>query len=407
MRGILAIVFLLLLIVADYYVFKKIWSFQFDKQIVQIIVRVLGVSLIASLYLMIASFLYFRGTTFYPLSTSMVYFMGLTFALIIGKLLFVFYFGASDIIQWVMAKAQGVSFDPSKRLWVRNVGLGLVAVQFGTFFFGINQGRYNYFKRKVTLKYKNLPDAFDGFKLVQISDVHSGSFDHPEEVQKGVDLINECEADMVVLTGDLVNEYAYEADPILPYFNQIKSKQGKYACLGNHDYGTHARWNNAEEKEANFLGVQEQYKRMGFTLLNNAHIRIQKGEDQIVLAGVENWGKPPFPQTGDLDKALEGVAAEEFTILLSHDPTHWELVAKNHVKSLALTLSGHTHGMQMGIDSKWLKWSPVKYVYKYWMGLYQDKEQFLYVNRGFGFLGFPGRIGIYPEITEIILKKEA
>ena len=407
MRTAILIVLLLVMLLVDFYVFKRTWSFKFDTSLAKWGARVLAVVMISSLYLIVGSFLYFRGTSFYPLSTFMVYFMGLTFAFLLAKVLFLFYFGGSDLVQWLMAKFQSDTFDPNRRRWVKNIGFGLIAAQLGTFFWGVSVGRYNYFKKRVTLKFKDLPEAFDGFKLVQISDVHSGSFDQPDEVKRGVDMIASLNPDMLVLTGDLVNEYAYEATPIVPFFKALEAPYGKFACLGNHDYGTHARWNNEQEKLANFHGVQDQYGAMGFNLLNNKSVKIEKEGSYITLTGVENWGKPPFPQTGDLDKALEGVADNDFTVLLSHDPTHWEMKAKDHPKKIALTLSGHTHGMQMGIDSKWLKWSPVKFVYRYWMGLYQEKEQFLYVNRGFGFIGFPGRIGIYPEITEFILKRDA
>lgn len=406
MRIFLFVLLILGMLLMDFYVFKRIVSFKTESIWIKVLMYGLLIGMISSLYLIVGSFLYFRGTAFYPLSTFMVYFMGITFTFLIAKIIFTVYFGVSDLMQLTYDKYQLQPFDPNRRTWIKNVGLGMVALQIGVFFGGVSKGRYNYFKKRVTLKFKDLPEAFDGFKLVHISDIHSGSFDQPEEVKKGVDMIADLNADMLVFTGDLVNEYAYEATPIVPFFKALDLPYGKYACLGNHDYGTHARWNDEEEKSANFMGVQSQYKNMGFQLLNNTHVKIEKNGNHLVLAGVENWGKPPFPQTGDLNLALEGVSAEDFTVLLSHDPTHWELKAKNHPKKLALTLSGHTHGMQMGIDSKWLKWSPVKYVYKYWMGLYQEQEQFLYVNRGFGYIGFPGRIGIYPEITEIVLKRD-
>lgn len=294
-----------------------------------------------------------------------------------------------------------------RRKFIGQVGLGLASIPFFSMLYGITKGKYNFKVKEVKLAFKNLPKAFEGLKIVHISDIHSGSFDDINEVKHGVDIIQQQKADLVLFTGDLINNEAVEIVPYKDVFGSIKAPLGVFSSLGNHDYGTHKRWNSPEEKKQNLEDLKSHQKEMGFELLNNRTKTITKEGSQIDIVGVENWGKPPFPQKGDLSKAIENTNSENFKILLSHDPTHWDEKVIPHSQNIDLTLSGHTHGMQFGVEIPGFKWSPSKYIYKRWAGLYKNKEQYLYVNRGFGFLGFPGRVGIWPEITVITLNQKS
>ena len=264
---------------------------------------------------------------------------------------------------------------------------------------GIIFGKYRHTARKVKLKIKNLPEKFKGYKIVQISDVHSGSFFHPEKLQHAIHLINEQNADLVLFTGDMVNNYADEFKPFINLFKSINAKDGKFSVLGNHDYGGYGAWKSLEEKEQNVPQLIQFQKEAGFKMLRNENISIEKNGEKIYILGVENWGVPPFPQFGDLDKALIGVPENAVKILMSHDPTHFDEVVKHHKTNVQLTLSGHTHGMQFGLDLKNFKWSPVKFKYPKWVDLYESNGKYLYVNRGFGVIAYPGRVGVKPEIT--------
>jgi len=272
------------------------------------------------------------------------------------------------------------------------------------FIFGIIRGKYAYRVIKHTLYFDDLPAKFDGFTITQISDVHAGSFTKPEQVQKGIDMINEQKSDLFVFTGDLVNNAASEIVPYINHFSQIKAPYGQFSVLGNHDYGDYIKWPIEAEKTKNLQQLKAYHKDLGFKLLLDEHVTISKGDDKIILAGIENWGLG-FGERGDLEKALEGTTNEEFKILLSHDPSHWEVQVKNNPSKIQLSLAGHTHGMQFGIEALGIKWSPVKYRYKHWAGIKHENNRYLNVNRGFGFIGFSGRIGIWPEITVIELKK--
>ncbi|MBF7092910.1 metallophosphoesterase [Flavobacterium sp. ALJ2] len=298
------------------------------------------------------------------------------------------------------------SVIPSRRKFVSQLAVGLAAVPFLSLIYGIFEGKYNFKVIKQTVFFPDLPDAFDGFTITQISDVHSGSFDNPEKISYAIDLVNEQNSDMILFTGDIVNTHATEMHPWLETFNKIKDpKFGKYAVLGNHDYGEYVAWPSEQKKEENFEAIKSLYEQIGFQLLLNEHTYIQKGEDKIALVGVENWGHN-FKQAGDLNKASQGVQQDDFKVLMSHDPSHWEYEIKKHPKNFHLTLSGHTHGMQFGIEIPgYFKWSLAQYVYKQWAGLYENAGRYIYVNRGFGFHAYPGRVGIMPEITVIELKK--
>jgi hypothetical protein len=344
--------------------------------------------------------------------------MGFAFTFFVFKFLTGLFLLIDDLIRFVQYVIESVSTIFSnkttkdinlhdRRRFIVQTGIILASIPFISMLFGITKGKYWYKLKNVKLNYKNLPSAFKGLKVIHISDVHSGSFDSYDDVARGIKMINDQNPDLILFTGDLVNNKAEEIVPYISLFNGLKAKYGKYSTLGNHDYGDYVKWDSDEAKEQNMQDLYKNHKSMGFDLLNNENRKIQIQDSHINLVGVENWGRPPFPQHGDLNKALTGVAPEEFKILMSHDPSHWDMEVLKHDCPVELTLSGHTHGMQFGIEIPGWKWSPVKYVYKNWAGLYEKMNQKLYVNRGFGFLGFPGRVGMWPEITVIELDNES
>ena len=295
----------------------------------------------------------------------------------------------------------------SRRKFVSTIALGIAALPFGALLFGMVKGKYNFKVLKYVMEYDDLPEAFDGYQITQISDVHSGSFDNREKVAYAIDLVNEQRSDVILFTGDLVNNKAEEMYPWKDLFSKLEAKEGKFSVLGNHDYGDYASWDSREAKAANLEDLKRIQKEMGFDLLLNESRYLKKGNDQIALVGVENWGEG-FKAVGDLKKAASNILKDDFKILMSHDPTHWEKVVIHDEYHYHLTLSGHTHGMQFGLEIPgWFKVSPVQLRYKYWAGIYEELGQFINVNRGFGFIGYPGRFGIWPEITVITLKKKS
>ena len=298
------------------------------------------------------------------------------------------------------------SYIPERRKFVSQIALVIAAIPFASLIYGIFEGKYNFKVIKQQVFFPDLPDAFDGFKITQISDIHSGSFDNPEKIQYAIDLINQQETDLILFTGDIVNTHAREMHPWIDTFKGIKKPEfGKFSVLGNHDYGEYVTWPTKKQKDENFEAIKNLHQEIDFKLLLNEHIFIEKENQRIAVVGVENWGKN-FKQAGDLRKASQGLTAQDFKILMSHDPSHWEYQVKEDEKHFQLTLSGHTHGMQFGIEIPgFFKWSPVQYVYKQWAGLYENLGRYVYVNRGFGFHAYPGRVGIWPEITVIELKK--
>jgi predicted MPP superfamily phosphohydrolase len=299
-----------------------------------------------------------------------------------------------------------VDFLASRRKFVSQVGLGIAAVPFLSLLYGVTVGKYNYKVIKQAIFFPDLPDAFDGFTITQISDVHSGSFDNPDKINYAIDLVNEQNSDMILFTGDIVNTDAKEMHPWIDTFKRIKEhKYGKYSVLGNHDYGEYVTWPSEAAKEENFQSIKNLYGQIDFKLMLNEHTFIEKGTDKIALIGVENWGTN-FKKVGDINLASANLTKEDFKILMSHDPSHWDIEVQNHPKHFQLTLSGHTHGFQFGIEIPGvIKWSPIQYIYKHWAGLYENMGRYVYVNRGFGFHAYSGRVGIMPEITVIQLKK--
>jgi predicted MPP superfamily phosphohydrolase len=297
------------------------------------------------------------------------------------------------------------NFMPGRRKFVSQLALGVAAIPFTSFLYGITKGKYLFKVHRHTLWFDDLPQAFDGFKITQISDVHAGSFDDMDAVRRGVEMINAQQSDLFVFTGDLVNSMASEFDRWVDVFKEIKTPHGQFSILGNHDYGDYHAWPNAEAKMANLEQLKKHHAAAGFRLLLDENVEIEKDGEKISLLGVENWGIG-FGQRGNLRKALAGVSPENFKVLLSHDPSHWDNEVKNYDQHVHLTLSGHTHGMQMGVEIPGLRWSPVKYRYPKWAGVYEEAGKYINVNRGFGYLGFAGRVGIWPEITVLELKRK-
>jgi uncharacterized protein len=295
-------------------------------------------------------------------------------------------------------------YMPMRRVFISQLGLGLAAIPFAGIIYGILKGKYDYTVHRHTIFFKDLPDAFDGLTITQLSDIHAGSFDNPEAVKRGVALANAQKSDLLFFTGDLVNNEATEIEPYLDIFKVLEAPLGKFSILGNHDYGDYKWWRNASEKEDNMVQLKKHHKTLGFKLMLDENLEIERNGQKITLIGVENWGHG-FAQYGDLSKAMTGVAQDSFKILLSHDPTHWEKQVKTLENPVHLTLSGHTHGAQMGVEIKGFKWSPIKYRYPKWAGLYEENGRYLHINRGFGFLAFSGRVGILPEISVLELKK--
>jgi len=284
--------------------------------------------------------------------------------------------------------------------------MGVAAVPLVSLIYGMVKGAYKYQVKSVSLKLKNLPDAFQGMKLVHISDIHSGSFYDKEAVRKGVKMITDLKPDIVFFTGDLVNNEASEFKDYLDVFSVIKAPLGIFSVLGNHDYGDYKYWASEEEKKQNLAQLMDYQKSMGWKLLMDEHVRIEKDGSEIGVIGIQNWSaKGRFPKYGNLKMAYKGSEDLPVKLLLSHDPSHWEAQVLTGFSDIDAMFSGHTHGMQFGIEIPGLKWSPVQYIYKQWAGLYSQNGQQLYVNRGFGFIGYPGRVGIWPEITVLTLEK--
>ncbi|MDA3880174.1 MAG: metallophosphoesterase [Prolixibacteraceae bacterium] len=336
------------------------------------------------------------------ISLSVVVFLAFFFSTI--------FFFTDDLIRflrWIIISIKKKRFA---NYTLRSKASGIVGLSFNTilltlFMYGTLIGFTNYKAHKIQLNHENVPAAFNGFKIVQISDMHLGTFGSIKQVEKGLKLVEEQQADLIVITGDMVNNISTEATPYVDALKKLTAPHGKFAILGNHDYAHYAGDFTKLEMQTDTDNLREIIKQMGFQILENEHEIIRLINDSIIIAGVENWGIAPFPQYGDLDKALNGVHKNSFVVLLSHDPSHWEEQIINFPVNIELTLSGHTHGMQFGIETNNFKWSPVQYRYEKWTGMYQNGNKYLYVNRGFGGIGFPGRVGIRPEITVIELLK--
>lgn len=342
------------------------------------------------------------------------YFSGTFLLFYIPKLIFILFNILDDIFhlgKFIIFKLKRVKSNDSesekitRSTFLTRSGIVIAGIPFLSIIYGIGWGRFNFIVRKSNLSFPNIPNEFDGFKIAQISDFHLGSFlSNIDKVEEVVNLVNEQKPDLILFTGDLVNNYASEVEPFLPALSKLKAKYGMYSTLGNHDYGEYVRWETPEKKKENIDQLLKYQEEMGFKMLMNTSVNIEIGSSEISLIGIENWGLPPFPQYGDLKKAMENVDDSSFKILMSHDPTHWdaEVVDKTNID---VALAGHTHGAQFGIEIPGWRWSPVNLRYKQWGGIYKKKKQILNVNTGIGFIGFPGRIGMPPEVGLITLKK--
>lgn len=400
--------FLLFALIIELYAYQAIRTTFENKWIIRFYTIF---SLLTVLFLVI-SFSRFDRTVGQNPSTLMT--IGLLLLVYVPKLLIGVFMLFEDVFRVIFGlinhftdSVESNSFLPSRRKFISQMALAIAFIPFSGLIYGIFKGRYNYKVIKTPIYFDDLPDEFDGFRILQISDLHCGSFDNKEKIQYGIDLINRQDFDILVFTGDLVNTHAEEMDEWYDVFSKIKQgKFGNYSILGNHDYGEYIKWPSYEDKQRNFEGIKSIHPKIGWDLLLNEHRIIKKGNSEIALIGVENWGAK-FQQKADLAKAIRGVDKNAFKVVLTHDPSHWDLVLQNDPFNFHLTLCGHTHGMQFGIEIPgWIKWSPVQYVYKHWAGLYEKGKRYIYVNRGFGYHAYPGRVGIWPEITILELKKK-
>jgi uncharacterized protein len=364
-------------------------------------------SIVSIVVLIILPYMHFEKQSRVGRSTIFAMIAGFFFA----KLFAAFFFLIDDLrrgVQWVFGKMatpkpEATIADAgdgiSRSVFLSWAGVAMGGGLFGTLIYGFGN-KYRYQVKRSRLSFTSLPQSFKGLKIVHISDIHSGSLTNKAAVLKGVEKIMNEKPDLILFTGDLVNNVASEMDDYMDVFSKLKAPMGVFSTLGNHDYGDYVSWDSLEEKNANLEKLKQVHADLGWRLLMNEHAVLQKGEEKIALLGIENWSsKARFPKYGDMAKAYNGTSDYPFKILLSHDPSHWKAEICEKYQDINLMLSGHTHGMQFGVEIPGFKWSPVKYLYKEWAGLYENGDQRLYVNRGFGFLGYPGRVGILPEIT--------
>lgn len=402
-RWILLIAFIILV---------EVYAFQAIKTVTKLKWALLAYQVISLLILIYIVYSFTQFDRSVGQNKQTLFTMGLLLITYLPKLVILFVMLGEDVVRVISGIVKqflgnsNESFLRDRRRFVSKVALGIAAIPFLSLLYGMTKGKYNFKVRKQTIYYPDLPAGFDGMTITQISDVHSGSFDNPEEISHAIDLINEQKSDIILFTGDIVNTHAVEMDPWISIFKRIENPPlGKYSVLGNHDYGEYINWPTQKEKDDNFAAIKDLHRRIDFKLLLNENVKLTRGNDEIALVGVENWGHN-FKKAGDLTKASAGLKPEDFKVLMSHDPSHWEYEVKNNAGNYHLTLSGHTHGLQFGIEIPgFIKWSPVQFVYKQWAGLYENLGRYIYVNRGFGFHAYPGRVGIWPEITVIELKK--
>jgi len=409
-------IFMVLLFLADIYLWSSVRKKIFSNTIW---LRVIIISVYWLPFLMVVFMMV--GAVFVPIidwsDVFRTYWLGFILVFYTAKLLPVFFLLIADLIQVVNKLFRLLNKDERQNIVNKDEGmsrskflqyLGFVSggLVMGTMFMGMFKWVYEFMVFEQKIKIKNIPIGFKGFKIVQISDMHLGSWTNPKPLEQAVEMINAMNADIVVFTGDLVNFSTREAFKFEDTLKKVKAKRGVYTILGNHDYGDYVKWPDAKSKEKNMLDLYSFYKRIGWKLLNNENEIFETAEASLALIGVENWGaNPRFPRKGDMVKATKGTEDANVKVLLSHDPSHWDKVVLPKHKDIDLMLAGHTHGFQFGYEGKNIKWSPAKWLYKNWAGLYTDVStgNYLYVNRGIGSIGYPGRIGILPEITLIEL----
>lgn len=397
-----------LLLAVDLYFFqiiRTVFGNQPDslKFGIYILYWILNTLIISGLFLSSDRSLLPNHTRYYIFSVMLVFFIpkliGSIFLL--GEDLFRFVSGIVGIFQ-----GSDDTFLPARRTFISNAGIIAAGLPFVTMLYGMARTGFAISVKKKKVFFNDLPKAFDGLKIAQISDLHSGSFGSVEFFEKAVARILDQQPDLIFFTGDLVNNEAIEAERFVSTFQKLKAPLGVYSILGNHDYGDYGPWPSPEAKAENLQRLKNIHQDAGWKLLLNDNDIIELNGEKLAIVGVENWGASKhFPKKGDLDKAVSGVEEIPFKLLLSHDPSHWDAQIKDHAQKFQLTFSGHTHGAQFGIEIPGFKWSPAKYIYKQWAGLYEESDgQKIYVNRGLGFIGYMGRIGIPPEITILELR---
>ncbi len=411
-----ASILILVLFLVDLYVFKgiKMLSSQLSSEMLRKLINygywVVSGGILAALLISFLSYRQFSDPSNY------VYFytgFGLLLLFLLPKLVFGLFHLVEDVMNLLVRLFD--SFSPnleqsearkmSRMDFLSKIGIILAAIPFISVLYGMLYGRFNFKIFNKKLSFSDLPKEFDGYRIVQVSDLHLGSFfKNFKEVERGIKMINELEPDLILFTGDLVNNYASETEGWEDIFRRLKARDGKLGVLGNHDYGYYGQYAEDSGREKNFEGVKQAFSKLGFDLLMNENRAIERNGSVLRVLGVENWGVKPFPQYGDINKAKSNSNDKDFKILMSHDPSHWDEEVKQH-EDVMLTMSGHTHGMQFGVEIGNWKWSPVKYRYPKWAGLYEENGRYLYVNRGFGYIGFPGRVGISPEISLLELKR--
>ncbi|MCW3071455.1 MAG: metallophosphoesterase [Bacteroidetes bacterium] len=364
------------------------------------------------------AFLLFLTPTFIPFQdwpkVVRVYLFAFVIMVLISKIIGSVFIAVDDIIRlfrWIgsyftkapLPVAGEIMPNPhaiSRLKFLNYVAVGMAALPFASFVYGMVKGAFDYKVHRQRVVLPNLPASFNGLKIVQISDIHSGSFVSTSPLEEAVRIVNEQKADIVFFTGDLVNDRSEEVEPFMEVLKKITAPMGVYSTLGNHDYGDYVSWESPEAKINNLEELKKKHAQLGWKLMMNEHVALRRGDDAIALIGIENWGgNLNFPKYGDMKKAHAGTENYPVKLLLSHDPSHWEKQVRTEYKDVDITFSGHTHGFQFGIEIPGFKWSPSQYVYKEWAGLYTEENQHIYVNRGLGFLGYPGRVGILPEIT--------
>ena len=407
-----ALIFIAIMILLDTYVFQaiKAVTHSASPRTRSIIFSVYwGLSILA-----IIGFLLFIFTSDLLPKKVRTYMFATIIGLFLAKLISVIFFLVDDIrrlIQWVAGKlffrnteGEQLGEGISRSVFLSWLGLGAGSALFGSLIYGFSN-KYNYQLKKHQLSFENLPGNFKGLKIIHISDIHSGSFTDKAAVEHGVRKVLEQQPDIILFSGDLVNDRATEMQEYMDIFRELKAPMGVFSTFGNHDYGDYASWpQNGISKQQNLINLARVHADLGWKLLMNEHVVLERDGQQIALLGIENWSaKARFPKYGKMAEAYKDTQQYPFKILMSHDPSHWDAEVRPKYPDVDLTLSGHTHGMQFGVEIPGFKWSPVQYVYKQWAGLYEEGKQKLYVNRGFGFIGYPGRVGILPEITLIEL----
>lgn len=405
----------LLMILVDWYIFKAVRTISesySERNRAFVYVVYWSVSAISIIYILFLPYFYNLSV----LKNTRNYLFAIVVGIFVAKIIAALFLLIDDIrrlFMWIAIKllpqpnvSAAKEDDISRSVFLSWLSISMGTAFLGTFIYGFTN-KYNYRVKRIKLSVTDLPPSFEGFRILQLSDIHSGSLKDVRAVEKGIEMALQQQPDIIFVTGDLVNDEAVEILPLQHILSKLSAPYGVYSILGNHDYGDYKEWPTAAAKLQNVKDNIERQKLMGWKILLNENAVIKKEKDEIAVIGVENWSaKANFPKHGDLRKAVSGVEHIPFKILLSHDPSHWDGQVIKKYKDIQLTLAGHTHGMQFGVEVPGFKWSPVQYVYKRWAGLYRERNQLLYVNRGFGFIGYPGRVGILPEITVLTLTQK-